>query len=131
MDMEEMNFEDELLYWIACDAEARSNAKEPPAVPVQLLMTRMSVKDRGKGHDLTQSTVLSLRAFDRATLLRTLKQLESKDLIRSVDREGNERVGKTSGAFSSVISDWLGPDYVTITDLGIERAEILIRKHSL
>ncbi len=129
--MAHINLEDELLYWIATDVEARSRNGESLSVPVQMLMTKMSMRDQTTKGDLSQSTLLSLKSYDRATLLRTLKLLESKDFIQFVDKEGLPQDLKSAGGVGAMISDWQGPEYVTATEAGIERAEMIIRKFNL
>ena len=84
--MRPINFEDELLLWIAADVEARSRSREILAVPIQLLMTRLAVRNQNQSSEMTQSTVLSLQSFDRATLFRSLKLLHSKEFILTVQQ---------------------------------------------
>lgn len=78
-----MNFDldSSLLTWMAEDFKGNP-------VPIKCLIVRMAIIHKESDEDLTQSTEISLNAFDRANLYRVLRNLERKGLVVFVNANG-------------------------------------------
>lgn len=123
-----MNFDYELLDWIQDETDSRKAASQGTLVPVHVLLVRMSLRSKANSLDLTQSVELSLKTYDRATVFRTLKQLESRGLIQIVsDGSPDQSLKQSQGSFTSKLSSKRGeaplpeiksPEAVILTDLG-------------
>jgi len=108
--------ETDLLTWI--DEESNKGRGQTP-VPVQLLIIRLALSMRPDDEDLSRSIELALKTYEKAELLRVLRQLERKEWINFVDPKGTTIV-LTDEQFN------LGhgrpsdhePTYVAITDKG-------------
>jgi hypothetical protein len=79
-----MSSEREVLQWVAEDSEGALGA------PVRMLSLRlaMNLKTKGPG-TITGSVELALNEFQKGTLIRILRGLESKGLIYLVSSEDN------------------------------------------
>ncbi len=127
-----MNLTEELLSWIGEEHFNRVSAGQETAIPVHVLLLRMSLRAReDEGEDLSESVELSLRTFDRASVYRTLKQLEDRDLIRPVTPTAKPaHTGALSSKLAPKPTENKGPEYVAITEHGLlelQRMELLAK----
>ena len=80
--MPDNELETDLLHWIQEETETAVKSNTRTAASVKLLMLRLAVQMReGRDDSLTLSTEISLQAFDRANLFRTLMQLSKRGFV--------------------------------------------------
>jgi hypothetical protein len=119
---------DELLTWIAEEARERISKGERAIVPIQVLFSRLSILNQGE-LDMTRSTVLSLKSYDKASFFRILKELSNRDLISFVDKSGkvtefNPSVGGLATKFDKESSS----GFVTLTEGGVLHCKSIFQK---
>ncbi|MBX7143652.1 MAG: hypothetical protein K1X79_04305 [Oligoflexia bacterium] len=79
--MSNQEFENELLRWVAEETEHAAANIHSALVSIKLLLIRLALKQREGEADLTLSTELSLRTFDRSNVFRALMQLQKRGFI--------------------------------------------------
>lgn len=87
--MSEIELSTDILNWIG-EESSHSVANNPgSAISIKLLILRLALKNReSQDTDLTQSTELSLQAYERASLFRTLMHLNKRGFVSFVSNAG-------------------------------------------
>lgn len=121
-----MNLERELLEWIDQEADSLSFTGRRPVASVHLIIIRLALRNQLEIEgDMTRSVELSLKAYERANLFRTLRQFERRGLIEFVDSRGKRLQMKHAEAPGIGVDDWeIG--YVALTERGTQ--EVTCRK---
>lgn len=107
--------ETEILEWI--DEEGGNDGHQLTTVPVQLLIVRLAVANRGD-EQLTQSTELSLDTFERADLYRILRQLVRKEFLQFVRQDGSTLDEEEGRDLQTKLEEDRALGYVTLTKKG-------------
>ena len=113
----------DLLTWIEEESNQVSTPYAAP-VPVQLLVMRLALALRPDHEDLSRSIELALKTYEKAELLRVLRQLERKNWINFVNSKGttiimtDEQFNLGRGASAGI-----NPTFVAITDKGVTQLQ--------
>ena len=112
-------FESNVLQWIEEQVAVNPTGSATSIAVVQLLMMRMALESRATDENLTKSTEISLKAFERANLHRTVRTLERKRFIDFADSKGNPLSQAEQQAIQSTLPTRSEPLYVALTERGV------------
>ena len=86
--MTEPNLENALLAWIHEESEHGSLNNETPRISIKLLLLRLALENRDRAETVTHSIEVSLQAFERANLFRSLMQLSKRGFVSFIGSAG-------------------------------------------
>jgi hypothetical protein len=121
------DFESDLLTWIEEQVNSNLSGTAKQVATVKLLSMRMAIEGRSGDENLTKSTEISLKAFERANLYRTIRALERKRFIDFVDAEGKPLAGEALQAVQSSSPSRSEPSFLALTVRGREELARLKR----
>jgi hypothetical protein len=82
------NLESALLAWIHEESEHESINNETPRISIKLLLLRLALENRDRPETVTHSIEVSLQAFERANLFRSLMQLSKRGFVSFIGSGG-------------------------------------------
>lgn len=129
--MSNQDFENQLLRWVAEEAEQATANIHSSLVSIKLLLLRLAISEREKDVDLTLSTELSLRTFDRSNVFRALMHLQKKGFISFVGTGGKALNQQEAQDLYNRFMAGTTLGEVSLTSLGAQEIERQIRFEQL